>query len=62
MAAYLYTWNPENWDWKDQDYAISRIANLEPYDMTPEGFWSLRVARTVSGLNRRSNCIGRRSG
>lgn len=32
MAAYLYAWNPERWDWSDLQDAIYRINNDEPYD------------------------------
>lgn len=36
MSAYLYTWNPEKWNWSDQQDAIYRVNNADPYDM----YWS----------------------
>jgi 5-methylcytosine-specific restriction protein A len=36
MNAYLYTWNPKLWKWADQQEAICRIRDGDPYDM----FWS----------------------
>jgi 5-methylcytosine-specific restriction protein A len=36
MSAYLYTWNPDRWEWVDQIQAIFRIGNGEPYDT----YWS----------------------
>jgi hypothetical protein len=33
MSAYLYTWNPNLWPWRDQQDAIDRIKNGEHYDM-----------------------------
>lgn len=36
MSAYLYTWNPERWDWVDQQEAIYLINNGDQYDM----YWS----------------------
>lgn len=32
MSAYLYTWNPNKWDWKDFQYAVYCMNNDEPYD------------------------------
>lgn len=32
MAAFLYTWNPKNWDWSDLPNAIYRINNDEIYE------------------------------
>ena len=36
MNAYLYAWNPNKWDWSDQQNAIYRVNNGEQYDM----YWS----------------------
>lgn len=36
MSAYLYTWNPNRWDWVDQADAIYRVNNGDLYDM----YWS----------------------
>lgn len=33
MSAYLYTWNPNNWDWADLSDAIYRVNNGNPYDI-----------------------------
>ena len=32
MSAYLYTWNPNKWNWKDFQYAVYCVNNDEPYD------------------------------
>ena len=32
MSAYLYTWNPTKWNWKDFQYAVYCMNNDEPYD------------------------------
>ncbi len=36
MSAYLYTWNPDRWNWSDQQDAIYRVNNADQYDM----YWS----------------------
>jgi 5-methylcytosine-specific restriction enzyme A len=36
MSAYLYTWNPNKWNWYDQQDAIYRVNNDESYDR----YWS----------------------
>lgn len=33
MSAYLYIWNPNNWNWTDQPEAVIRINSGEPYDV-----------------------------
>ena len=33
MSAYLYTWNPNRWNWKDFQYAVYCVNNDEPYDI-----------------------------
>ncbi len=32
MTAFLYTWNPEDWHWSDQQDAIYRVNNNKVYD------------------------------
>jgi 5-methylcytosine-specific restriction protein A len=36
MPTFLYTWNPDNWNWVDQADAIRRVNDGEPY----ERYWS----------------------
>ena len=44
MTAYLYTWNPNRWNWADLPEAICRIAEGEPYDI----YWSCGNTKRVA--------------
>jgi 5-methylcytosine-specific restriction protein A len=43
MAAYLYTWNPNQWTWADQAEAIVRINSGESYEI----YWSCGRRRSI---------------
>ncbi|MCX5870944.1 MAG: HNH endonuclease [Deltaproteobacteria bacterium] len=43
MSAYLYTWNPNKWDWNDQQDAIYRVNNGDQYDI----YWSCGVTKRI---------------
>jgi 5-methylcytosine-specific restriction protein A len=38
MSAYLYTWNPERWDWSDLQDAIYCVNNGDQFDY--DRYWS----------------------
>ena len=44
MAAYLFTWNPARWTWRDLPEAIYRINNDEPYDIS----WSCGNTKRIA--------------
>lgn len=44
MATYLYTWNPDRWNWVDQADAIYHVNNEKPYDM----YWSCGSRRNIN--------------
>ena len=44
MSAYLYTWNPNKWNWEDLQDAICRVNNDEQYDRR----WSCGNTRRIA--------------
>lgn len=44
MNAYLYTWNPKKWIWRDLQEAIYRVNNNKIYDM----YWSCGNTKRMS--------------
>lgn len=44
MSAYLYTWNPDRWNWSDQQDAIYRVNNGEQYDI----YWSCGNTKRIT--------------
>jgi 5-methylcytosine-specific restriction enzyme A len=48
MGAYLYTWNPNRWDWSDLQDAIFRVNNGKQYDM----YWSCGNTKRIDVRDR----------
>jgi 5-methylcytosine-specific restriction protein A len=42
-SAWLYTWNPDRWDWLDQQQAVYDVTNDKPYDV----YWSCGNTRRI---------------
>ncbi|HCT99522.1 MAG TPA: hypothetical protein DF614_05530, partial [Methylococcaceae bacterium] len=44
MASFLYTWNPEYWNWLDFQDAVYRVNNKKQYDIR----WSCGKTKRIN--------------